>query len=52
MEIEKASKEELAAAIRAGKRELLPQLWNRVERFVARQASTGREKQVLRRGGV
>ena len=39
MEIEKASKEELAAAIRAGKRELLPQLWNRVERFVARQAS-------------
>ena len=34
-----ASNEELAAAIRAGERELLPRLWNQVERFVARQAA-------------
>ena len=39
MESEKTSNEELAAAIRAGQKELLPQLWNQVERFVARQAS-------------
>lgn len=38
MESEKTSNEELAAAIRAGQKELLPQLWNQVERFVARQA--------------
>ena len=39
MESGKTSNEELAAAIRAGQKELLPQLWNQVERFVARQAS-------------
>ncbi|MBR0281374.1 MAG: sigma-70 family RNA polymerase sigma factor [Oscillibacter sp.] len=39
MGTEKQTNEELAAAIRAGQKELLPQLWNQVERFVVRQAS-------------
>ena len=39
METEKVSNEELVAQIRAGDRGKLLQLWNQVERFVARQAS-------------
>ena len=34
-----ATNEELAAAVQAGERERLPELWNQVERFVARQAA-------------
>ena len=34
-----ATNEELAAAVQTGEREKLPELWNQVERFVARQAS-------------